>query len=202
MSDGGFRWKNGLNEKSQYIIRTGLGYNLGSNVRISAGMAFLGFYDESGLIKTEKRPYQEVLIRNKIKTLKITHRFRSEQRFFSYTSNITTAFNHRFRYRIMLDLPLFSLSSSNPDKKVSVTLGDEILLNAGKEVVFNIFSQNRFLVGTSIPVNKNLSISLLYYLAYSKSNSPNDYQQNNNIWVGIKHKLNFTKKSNHSEIDS
>ena len=201
LTDGGFRWKNSFNEKSQYLVRTGLGYNLDSNTRITAGIAFLGFYNENAIFRTEKRPYQEILIRNKFKSLKITHRFRSEQRFFSYPDNINTGFNHRFRYRIMLDLPLFSLSPSNTDKKVSVTLGDEILLNAGKEVVFNIFSQNRFLIGTSIPINKNLSISLLYYLAYSKSNSPNDYQQNNNVWLGIKHKLNFTKKSHDTEID-
>lgn len=201
LTDGGFRWKNRLNEKSQYLVRTGLGYNLDATIRIAAGIAFLGFYDKNAIYKTEIRPYQEISIKNKIKTLKITHRFRSEQRFFSYPDNINTAFNHRLRYRIMLDLPLFSLSSSDTDKKVSITLGDEILLNAGKEVIFNIFSQNRFLVGTSIPVNKNLSISLLYYLSYSKSNSPNDYQQNNNVWLGIKHKLNFTKQSNHIELD-
>jgi len=201
LTDGGFRWKNSFNEKSQYLVRTGLGYNLDANIRIAVGMGFLGFYNENAIFKTEKRPYQEISIKNKIKTLKITHRFRSEQRFFSYPDDKNTAFNHRFRYRIMLDLPLFSLASSDTDKKVSITVGDEILLNAGKEVIFNVFSQNRFLIGTSIPVNKDLNVSLLYYLDYSKSNSPNDYLQNNNVWLGIKHKLNFTKKSNQTELD-
>ena len=63
--DGGYRWRDGFQDASQYIVRAGMGYNLKPDIRISAGFAHLGFYGPENINLMEFRPYQEFLYRKK-----------------------------------------------------------------------------------------------------------------------------------------
>lgn len=188
LTDGGFRWRNGFGDPSQYIIRSALALQPDPNFHLAAGFAFLGFYSDGEVDRTEIRPYQEMQFKNSLGKLKLQHRIRAEQRIFRYADNKASAFNHRFRYRIMLEVPL--LSFSNNEKTVSFNIGDEILVNAGKRIVYNIFDHNRLLFGPSLKLNDQLSFSILYNQIYAKANDPNSYSLNQNLWIGVKHSLN------------
>ncbi|MEP7231564.1 MAG: DUF2490 domain-containing protein [Ginsengibacter sp.] len=201
-TDGGYRWNILLNNLSQYIVRTGLGYQLNSSMRVSAGFAHLGFYTSEKLSKVEYRPYQEFAINDKYKNLGISHRFRIEERYFKNVVNGDIqhghTFNFRFRYQCMLNIKLLKLSSANPDKALFMNLGDEIFINAGKKVVYNLFDQNRFLVGPSISFSKNLSVGLTYNSQFAALNAPNSYIHADVLWLIIRQNLNLTKHKKQS----
>lgn len=196
-TDGGYRFNEMFKNPSQFIVRTGFGYQLNTNMKASIGFAHLGFYTSEKLNKVEYRPYQEFAISNKYNKIGILHRFRIEERFFQNVldGNIQTAgnFNFRFRYLFMLNLKIMKLSSTNPDRVLSMNLGDEIFINAGKEIVYNVFDQNRILIGPAIEFTKNFTIAITYNSQYAAYNSSNNYNHTDVIWLGIKQNLDITK---------
>lgn len=188
-TDVGVRTRNDIQEISQMLIRAGLGKRLNDQTRIIAGFAFLSFHKQGETTKVEYRPYQELNLVQILGKGKIQHRFRAEQRFFSFAdeSGIESNFNHRFRYRILYTIPLFHFTNEN--KLVSLNLGDEILINAGKEISYNMFDGNRLMMGSSIQINPTLNISLTYNFLFSQLNTPENFRKTHVLWVGIKHKI-------------
>ena len=199
LSDVGYRWQKGFQESSQYLIRTGIGYNLNSNLRISSGFAHLGFYSNDTLAKTEFRPYQEIQINNKFDKIEISHRYRIEERFFYPSINTRTpslnTFNFRFRYSIMVSFPLFKLSQ-NSEKEIILNIGNEIFINAGKEIVINLFDQNRLIISPELKLNKQLSFSVTWNNQFASTPIEGHFKQADIIWLQIKHKLSLKKKQN------
>ncbi|MDF2157794.1 DUF2490 domain-containing protein [Algoriphagus sp. CAU 1675] len=193
--DGGFRWKNAINDPSQYIIRTGAGYYLSPMIRVSAGFAHLGFYSGNKKNKIEYRPYQEILIKNKWQRLGISQRIRAEERFFKEVLDgevqDPTAFNYRFRYALMARIPLFQLSPTHPDRKLVLAFGDEIFLNAGQEVTHNVFDQNRFILSPGLQYSKNLTFSFTWNRQFGSTSLPSEYKLSDVFWLQVKHQLDF-----------
>ena len=189
-SDGGFRWQEGFKEKSQFLIRSNLRYDLTPDLNISAGMALFGAFSGDTLSRREFRTQQQLGYTHPVGKLSLSHRLRVEQRqFFPVGESSLNSIVHRFRYRVMLAWPLLPLSNKNPEKVLSLNLGDEVLFNAGKDIVYNTFSQNRVLIGPSIQLSEALSISLLYNHMWTVLNAPNTYRQNAILWVGVRHSI-------------
>lgn len=197
--DGGYRWADTFKEPSQYIIRAGLSYNIGSNIHVAAGFAHLGFYTSNELVRTEYRPYQEVGFKTLFDKITLTHRLRIEERFFrqqtiSEFAN-ANSFNFRFRYMFLLNIPLKKFND-DPQKELFLNLGDEIFLNAGKEVVNDVFDQNRFLVSPTYKMNEHLSLALTWNYNFSGLKRAGTYTALNVFWLQIKHNLDLRKKAN------
>jgi hypothetical protein len=193
--DGGFRWKEGFQESSQFIVRAAMGYSLTSNIQISSGLAHLGFYSSDKISKVEFRPYQEITVKNKFNKIDLNHRYRVEERFFKSVDNgviqSPNTFNFRFRYSLMLSIPLFQLSKEKPEKVFILNIGDEIFVNAGSDIVDNVFDQNRFIISPTFKLSDQLSISSTWNSQFASTSTPSRYTYTNVIWLQIKHKLNF-----------
>jgi len=84
LSDVGFRWRDGFQENSQYIVRTSIGYIINPSVRISSGFAHLGFFSSNKIQRFELRPYQEINVKNTFNKISISHRYRIEQRILNH----------------------------------------------------------------------------------------------------------------------
>jgi len=196
--DGGYRWNDGFQESSQYIVRAAIGYNLNSDIQISSGIAHLGFYSSDKLDKVELRPFQEIIVKNKFNKIGLNHRYRIEERFFYPVTNgeIQTpgTFNFRFRYAFMFSIPLFKLSKTKTDKAFLLNIGDEIFINAGKEVVNGIFDQNRIIVSPTFKLNESLSLSLTWNGQFASTQSQDIFNYTNVYWFQIKHNLKIEKK--------
>ena len=92
-------------QKSQLLLRSGLGYNLTeSNNNILLGLAYVQSNweegDESITTTHEKRIYQQYLYKQKRNNLFLTHRVRLEERF------IANDFALRSRYFLAVQKPL------------------------------------------------------------------------------------------------
>lgn len=187
--DVGYRRKDLFAETSQYIVRVAIGYQLNPALKVAAGFANLGFYTLGSLSKLEFRPYEESMITNKYKFVKIQQRFRLEERFFKVVDagiiQPGSSFNFRFRYRLMFNIPMINDSGL----KLSLNAGDEILFNAGRDIVYNIFDQNRILIGPALKLDKNLTVSLTYNNQFASSSTPGNYKHTDVIWLGIKHQF-------------
>ena len=197
-TDGGFRWKNSFNDNSQYIVRVAGNYKINKEMNAGFGFANLGFYDANKKInKVEFRPYEEFAILNSYDKFSIQHRFRVEERYFYAVVKgkiqSDREFNFRFRYRLLFNIPVFKLSSADTNKKVSLSLGNEIFINAGQEIVNTIFDQNRLLLGSIVQVDKNISVSLTYNNQFASTKTAGTYNQANVIWLGITQKIDASK---------
>ena len=186
ISDYAFRWRDSFENKNQFVIRAGMGYQVNSNILISPGIAYVGYYKNNSLSKLEIRPHQDFIIKHKYGKLKMAHRFRFEERFVHNKSDDSDSFVFRLRYRIMLNLPIIK-------NILSFNIGDEIFANIGNDIVYNVFSKNRLITGFSYKANDNLSVSMLYNNQFGAKNNPGIYQQDQVVWLGIKHKVDLRK---------
>lgn len=199
LADGGYRWKDGFARRTQYIGRVAVGYHLSAMVDLGMGFAHLGFYTDEGIGRLEYRPHQEFILKQVAGRTSFAHRFRIEERYFSTPAHNGTSagksFNLRLRYRFSWNIPLFPLAAAHPDRKLALNLADEILLNAGKQVVYNVFDQNRILLGLALPLYDQLTFSLTYSGQYAASNTPAGYTATDVLWMGIVHKADLRRKT-------
>ncbi len=198
-SDGGYRWKDGFKTSSQYIARTAAGYALNPDIQVTLGFAHLGFYSSGNVDKIEFRPYQELVVKNKFNKIGLNHRYRIEERFLNPVANggiqASNTFNFRFRYAVMMSVPLFRLSKKNPDRIILLAIGNEIFINAGKDINHNIFDQNRLILSPGIQLNELLTISLTWNSLYASTATQTNYMYSNVIWLQITHKIRLKKKN-------
>lgn len=190
-SDFGIRFKNEFSSLSQHIMRTGVNFHLDKQVTAGLGFAQLGSYQNRKPQLLEFRPFQELDLKQSTGFFHLHHRFRVEERFFKSTDHAeasTEAFNFRFRYRFIANIPLIKFSGKAP-KTLFLHAGDEIFLNAGKEISHNVFDQNRVLLGPAFQFDDRLTATFTYQHQFSSSSSPNHYRQTNVFWFGLKHKI-------------
>ncbi|MBV6639080.1 MAG: DUF2490 domain-containing protein, partial [Cyclobacteriaceae bacterium] len=118
------------------------------------------------------------------------HRFRLEERFFSSRDEFGTQsnFNLRYRYRFMASIPIITFKN---EKKLLINIGDEILINSGKEIIYNIFDSNRLLIGPAIQINPKLNVSILYNHLFAQQNEVNAFSQTYILWFAVKHKISL-----------
>ncbi|MBK8500934.1 MAG: DUF2490 domain-containing protein [Saprospiraceae bacterium] len=198
VADAGYRWKDGFYQSTAYIIRTGLGYSVHPAILVSAGFAHLGSYSQSKISRKEFRPYQELGINHTFGKASINNRFRIEERFFNPVANgnigTPNTFNFRFRYSLMVSIPLFSLSRFDSDRKFLISFGDELLINTGEDIVYNVFDQNRAILSPTVQWTKQLSFSLTYNYQFSSTPIPAQFNSIDVVWLQVRHKLDLSLK--------
>ncbi len=192
--DGGLRWKNLFEQRTQYIIRSGISYSLNPTIKVSTGFAHLGFYKMDQFNRVEFRPYQELLVNQKVKSIDIKHRIRLEERFFNSIADgliqNPNSFNFRFRYSLMTNFPLIHLSKSQKERRISLTIGDEIFFNSGRSP-FNTFDQNRFMVAPTLHINKDFKIAFTWSKQFASSQVKNTYTNTHVFWLQINHVMDW-----------
>ncbi len=191
LADGGFRWSGLFETASQHIVRLGAGYDLNERWSVAAGGANLGFYNDTGLQRLEWRTYQDFNHRMPLGSVKLSQRLRVEQRFFYRRSQGNTVFdtrNVRFRYLIMAGIPVWRAVK---DGGISLifNVGNEVFFNAGWDIVYNSFDQNRVLLSPTLRWSEGLSTSLTWNILYGARNQPDTYYYNNIIWIQIRHRI-------------
>ncbi|WP_308993392.1 DUF2490 domain-containing protein [Mariniflexile litorale] len=177
----------------QIVARTHVLRSFGNDWK--AGVAFT--YSEQSLpnnpnIKSsenvgELRPQIEIYNRQALMLkLDLEHRFWTEFRFFEQSDGAFDFTNVRMRYRLELQYKV--------DKKVSLKVFDEIHLNIGNKITYNVFDQNRY--GGSIqymPI-KDLGVELGYLNWFQQRQSGVDFYNRNIVRFTIHQNINFKAK--------
>lgn len=190
-SDFQFRAKNWYHDHSQALGRTGLSYKFNNKITATLGFAHFRFFINNESTRGEWRPWQELLINDRLNNLKIAHRFRFEQRFSEKVKNNEPLneyqFNHRFRYRFDLRLPV--AKNEEKGKTLYILIGNEIMINAGKNITYNYFDQNRSYIGLNLELNKKLALQLQYMHIWQQLASGNSFLSTEVIRFNLHHTI-------------
>jgi hypothetical protein len=162
-------------EQKRLLVRTQVNYSLSKNFVLNGGVF--------GAVTNRNKPFgngtfkeleltphlQFELIQKLNEKFNIRHRYRLERRFFrnieeDFAFNNFSA-NYRMRYMMEITYSLFELR----DRSVELVLNDEIHLNAGKNILLNIFNQNRIYVAASVPLFKNLDLEAGYLKIFQQT---------------------------------
>ena len=189
-------------EAQQLLLRTGIDYYLKDNSRITLGYAFVQThpYGEFPVAEAfpEHRIWQQFLTTQTLGKFKLSHRYRLEQRFIGNSTTGTMEngrYENRVRYMAKLTVPLVK----DWKRPLFAAAYDEIFINFGKEVGYNIFDQNRAYAALGITVSSAFKIELgyLYQLVQLRSldvtgNTPkNKIENNHTLQIGIFSTLPF-----------
>lgn len=150
-----YRNYNFLGDLEQLLVRTGVGYTFDenrSNLLLGYGYILSENYIEpdSKVSINEHRIFQQFTTKQAISSLKLSHRYRFEQRF------VGSNFKMRFRYFLSLNYPLnFGTQDSS---RFYLSAYNEIFLNTQSAV----FDRNRVYVGLGYQLSKEVKIELGY----------------------------------------
>jgi opacity protein-like surface antigen len=184
----------------QFVIRNSLRYNLGENWAASAGFTYFlqspnDPRDIETLVVPELRPHVQLNYNQPLGRFNITHRYRAEKRFFRNVANgaLTPGYNsnYRFRYRFGIEYRVAEIN----DQPLKLKLNDEVMVNAGEEVIYNRFDQNRLYVGVNYAVSKSIEVEAGYINWYQQRKSGNEFYNRHIINFVVNHRIRLGKKS-------
>ncbi|MEQ9583426.1 MAG: DUF2490 domain-containing protein [Arenibacter sp.] len=180
-----FPWR-----QHQFVSRTLLERKIGKGWSTGFGMAtFIQSLPQNPEIPTtenrvELRPRLEVSYWQELsKKFGLHHRYWSEFRFYEQPNGTLDYGNNRTRYKLELRY------AAHP--KVTLKVFDEILLNFGGQIVYNVFDQNRY--GTSIqymPIN-NFGFEIGYFNWFQQQKSGVDFYNRHIIRLTIHQNINI-----------
>jgi hypothetical protein len=189
-------------ENQQLLLRTGLDYYLKSGPRLTVGYAFVETYPYGDFAVAnafpEHRIWQQLATTQTLGKVKLAHRYRIEQRMIG---NAATGefengrFEHRFRY-----MAKATINFTEGEHPLFGAIYDEIFINAGKDVTYNLFDQNRAYaaIGYTFSPALKLELGYLYQLVQLRSLDAgagirNRIEDNHTLQVGLFSTFGFTK---------
>ena len=184
---------------SQVLWRTGVSFKPNEKITVAGGFAdFLFFQKGNKVSKNEYRPWVELGINDKCNELKIGHRFRVEDRQFQSVVNDELigkySSNYRFRYRIDFQYPLWKKKDS--EQTVSLQIGNEVFINAGKSIIYNYFDQNRLFIGVGYQFTKQLNAQVGYLNVFQQLPQNVTFRHIDALRLFVFHNLDFRNNDN------
>ena len=161
------------------INRVGLSYFPNAAARLSANYAYVVNRNafNVGPARPEHRTWAEIGFSQPFPRLVLNQRFRAEQRFVhrSDGNKLTEGyrFNHRLRYQLGIQWPMRPPAPGRLTPNLVVQ--NEILVNAGKEIVYNYFDQNQFFIGISCPVGRGFTLQTGYLNLFQQQSAGNAF---------------------------
>ena len=184
----------------QLVFRTNLDRRILDDINVSLGfVVFLQSPNdpesESTLMVPELRTDFGFNAKKKYKYFNVNQRFKVEARFFHQTDNNELVggyqfSNFRMRYQLGLNIPLIKKQDA---EKLILKIKDEVMFNFGKNIVKNVFDQNRIYIGLNYPMNKNLAFEAGYLNWFQQRPSGTDFYNRDIIRFSVFHTINLKK---------
>lgn len=151
-----YRNYDAIGDLEQLLLRTGVGYNLtenNNNILLGYGYILSENYEGDSNDKisvNEHRIFQQFITKQSLWKVKLSHRYRFEQRF------VESDFKMRFRYFLGINIPLqYKEDGKNP---LYLSAYNEIFLNTKS----SIFDRNRVYGGLGYKFSDQLKLELGY----------------------------------------
>ncbi|SFC72606.1 Protein of unknown function [Spirosoma endophyticum] len=138
-------------------LKAGVSYDVDRNFSLMVAGGHYATYDyqdlSAGPLNTEKRLWEQLIINQYLSRIKFEHRYRVEQRWFTFRDG-TTPYRNRIRYRLNAFVPINNRTIT--DKTVFLSVYDEIFLNP----IGPTFERNRFYAGIGYQLDKQWIVQL------------------------------------------
>jgi len=182
---------------SQAIIRAGITYYVNDNAKLTVGYAFVNHFpgdSHANISRPEQRIWQQFQWQTQYSRLRLMQYARLEERFRRKIKNNDELaegynFNYRFRYNFLLAVPLDRKAFA--PRTFSLVVTDELMVNFGKEIVYNYFDQNRFFVGFSYHTNRTDNLQFGYLNVFLQLPAGNKYRSIDAIRVAYFHNIDL-----------
>lgn len=163
-----FRRAGIITPTQQHLFRVGIDYKLNNNLILTAGYCYVytGSYGKQPAVIpfNEHRGWEQLVLLHKVGRAGIQHRYRLENRWIErYDASLQSNkvfYANRFRYRLQITIPLNKSELSRGT--IFAVANDELWVNFGKEIRFNVFDQNRAYAGLGFQINKTCNVQLGY----------------------------------------
>jgi len=174
------KWVKGRNLS---LLRLGAVYFIKDAVQASAGYAYFHYYPagaHAGVSRPEHRGWQQLQWFNNGPKLRMMNRVRLEER---WRRKIASAnergegynFNYRTRFAAQLLYPLGKKPFA--PGSLALMLMDDVMLNFGKEIIYNTFDQNRAVAGVQWHVSKASFLQAGYMHIFQQQAVAGQYRQ-------------------------
>jgi hypothetical protein len=183
IADAHIRNNEFISDNNFYLLRGGIGYIPNTKFSFVGGYAHMWLAPSNpdwSTYANENRIYQQFQMNTKSGNVSIVQRIRNEQRWQEKMANDAPTgdlrFTNRVRYLISVTIPVFKKKTAP-----SLVISDELLLQFGKEIVYNTFDQNRFFVGIKQAINPKLSYDFGYMNVYQEKSTGYQYDMNHTL---------------------
>ena len=176
------------------VIRVQGRRKISEQVELGAGLVYFSVATQKpkvnlGFNIPEYRMQQDATLKQNFGKINLNQRFQIEERFFQNcdTEGLTsgTTFFWRFRYRLQGEYTFWKKEK----QYLKAILSDEIMINAGRNVVYNTFDQNRVYASLQYGVSSAVAVELGYMNSFQQRASGVDYFDRNIIRLSIYHRL-------------
>ena len=178
--------------------RIGLTYYVNDDVKLTAGYAYINNYPDGARVisQPEHRPWQQIQWHTKYPKLRLMQWLRLEERYRQKIKNNNVLedgynLNYRVRYNFLFTTPL-SKKGFSPGG-LQLVLNNEVHINLTKNIVYNIFDQNRFFVGLSYQMTKMSNLQFGYMKVFQQLPAGNQFKNINTIRLFYFHNFDFRK---------
>lgn len=138
-------------------LKGGLSYDVDKNFTLTLAGGRYATYDYNALsdgpLNTERRLWEQVIVNQYLSRLKFEHRYRVEQRWFTFRDG-THPYRNRIRYRLNAFIPLNKRTITA--RTFFLSLYDEIFLNPKGPT----FERNRFYTGVGYQIDTHWVVQL------------------------------------------
>jgi hypothetical protein len=181
-------------KENLYEFRVQGRYKINDNLDVGAGVAHFSVATQDPEITydfnvPEYRGQQDIIWKQDIGKITLIQRFQVEERFFHNANKEGllpgTTFFWRFRYRIQGEHTFWKKEK----QFLKAILSDEIMFNAGENIVKNTFDQNRIYAALHYGINKNIALELGYLNSFQQRASGVDYFDRDIIRFTFFHKI-------------
>jgi hypothetical protein len=183
LADFQLRRNDFVNTDSFYLFRGAAAYITETKKVLALGYGHMWTAPSNpdwNTFSNEDFTYQLFEFSAKLGNTSVLNRFRNEQRWQQVIVNDNwtgeKVFSNRVRYLISFDIPIFK-------KKTwpKLVISDEVLVQFGKEVVYNTFDQNWLFIGIKQSITPKLSFDFGYMNVYQQKKSGYQYDMNHTL---------------------
>ena len=191
-------------DQMQLLLRIGAEYYLKNGGRFTLGYAFIETYPYGDFAVAnafpEHRIWQQFSAAQQLGKVKLAHRYRLEQRMIGNPATgefQNGRYENRARYMAKITFDL----ASKWKKPLFFAAYNEVFINFGKDVAYNLLDQNRLYgaLGITLSPKAKLELGYLYQVILLRSldtsgTAPrNRIEDNHTFQLGFFHSMNFSK---------
>jgi hypothetical protein len=198
-----WRRSNIILDNQQLLLRAGINYYINSQSSVTAGYCFAETYPYGKFAAKaafpENRIWEQLQIKNNVGAVEVVNRFRLEQRFINtpvLENGIYEPGDAVYTNRVRL-LNRFSIpfkGKTIEDRSLYMSAFDEVYINFGKRVGYNILDQNRayLAIGYKIPKAGRLEMGYLNQTVFKSDGIK--VERNHTIQIALYSSIEFRKR--------